>query len=193
MTVQQTETGPGSETHELEAGDIILNCFFTEDVTNDSSDEIIVNTDSGGTGGFSTLFIFSLKPDGLKTLWTAACQEFEILRLGEHKKKVIVIEESVGQGAGACSWKDIYQWDGKNFIMADEKFPEFYSEMIQEYMNDDGWKGRFITGRAYEVLKKWKEAGAEYEKALEALKEEPSDCKNFKEEILERLEKIKKD
>jgi hypothetical protein len=147
-------------------GDKLVSKFST-DINRDGKKELIVHDDFGGTSGFGELkiynckglCIFDKKVEGDTYLWHPV-KHIPALNPDYFPDldKDGVVEIIVGRRAeddrfdhvGQPWWFDVYKWDGRKYILADDQFPEFYKEELSEYKSiikekgEDNLLGEFV-------------------------------------------------
>ena len=124
------------------------------DLDGDGHKELLVHDYYGGSGGFGTLLIYSMgkrifsRPvEGDPYLWDSGKQRpglnpdaFPDLD-GDGIRELVIMHRGVESGDFIHSqvdeawWLDVYQWAGKTYVLASERFPAFYEDQLEFYLS----------------------------------------------------------
>ncbi|OGC05446.1 hypothetical protein A2230_07090 [candidate division WOR-1 bacterium RIFOXYA2_FULL_36_21] len=127
-----------------------LTTKFSADINKDGKKELLVHDFYGGTAGFGELRIYNLKGEkifakkveGDPYLWHP---EKHLPALNPNffpdmdKDGIVEILIGYRKETGVLShveelwWFDVYKWNGKTYILADAKFPDFYKDQFVYY------------------------------------------------------------
>jgi hypothetical protein len=139
---------------------------YTADINKDGKKELLVHDDFGGSAGFGELRIynykgiclFDRKVEGDAYLWhpvkhIPALNPDYFPDLDKDGIVEIVVghrgtEDRFAQ-VDQPWWFDIYKWNGKKYVLADDQFPEYYKEELSDYKSFVKEKGNSALIREY--------------------------------------------
>lgn len=157
--------------------------FLVTDLNKDGHKELVVNGVNSGSGGYGHLWIFQLNDSAsaIKIFDKEMQGDIYLWDTDKHRldlnpayfqdlNKDGIVEILVGHREESCDkdvhceadkswWLDVYKWNGKTYVLADSKFPEFYKEELAKYEAFVKEKGECESVRAFiEKTKKLAEA-----------------------------------